>query len=120
MNLYLDDDSAKALLAILLRKAGHQVIVPISVGLSGADDPEHLLHAAQQSLVLLTRNHDDYRVLHLLVQATGGRHPGILVVRRDNDPTRDMKDRDIVRALANLEAAGVPVENELHVLNHWR
>jgi hypothetical protein len=31
-----------------------------------------------------------------------------------------MKDRDIVRAIGNLEAAGVPIENELHVLNHWR
>ncbi len=120
MNLYLDDDSAKALLATLLRKTGHQVIVPATVGLSGADDPEHLLYAVQQSLVLLTRNHDDYRVLHLLVHATGGRHPGILVVRRDNDPTRDMKDHQVVRAIANLEAAGVPIENELSVLNHWR
>jgi predicted nuclease of predicted toxin-antitoxin system len=120
MNLYLDDDSAKALLATLLRKAGHQVTVPTSVGLSGADDPDHLLHAVQQSLVLVTRNHDDFRILHLLVQATGGRHPGILVVRRDNDPTRDMKDRDIVRAIANLENVGVPIENDLHILNHWR
>jgi predicted nuclease of predicted toxin-antitoxin system len=120
MNLYLDDDSAKALLATLLRKAGHQVIVPTSVGLSGAADPDHFLHAVQNSLVLLTRNHDDFRVLHLLVQAAGGRHPGFLVVRRDNDPTRDMKDRDIVRAIANLEGAGVPIENDLHILNHWR
>jgi hypothetical protein len=103
-----------------LGKAGHRVVTPASVGLSGADDAEHLLHAVRQSLVLLTRNHDDYRVLHLLVLATGGRHPGMFVVRRDNDPTRDMKDRDIVRAIANLEAAGVPIENELHVLNHWR
>jgi hypothetical protein len=120
MNLYLDDDSAKALLAKLLRKGGHQVIVPADVGLSGADDAEHLLHTVQQSLVLLTRNHDDYRVLHLLVHATGGRHPGIFVVRRDNNPSRDMRDHEIVRAIANLEAAGVPIDNELHVLNHWR
>jgi hypothetical protein len=28
MNLYLDDDSAKASLVNLLRAAGHQVIVP--------------------------------------------------------------------------------------------
>jgi hypothetical protein len=96
------------------------VTVPNDVGLSGADDPEHLLHSAQKRLVLLTRNHDDFRVLHLLVQSTGGRHPGILVDRRDNDRTRDMKDRDIVRAIARLEAAGVAIENELHVLNHWR
>jgi Domain of unknown function (DUF5615) len=120
MNLYLDDDSAKALLATLLRKAGHLAIIPTSVGLSGADDADHLLQSVQQSLVLLTRNHDDYRVLHLLVQATGGRHPGIIVVRRDNDPTRDMKDREIVHAISNLEGAGVPIENDLHILNHWR
>jgi hypothetical protein len=120
MNLYLDDDSAKAALAALLRKAGHQVVIPASVSQSGVDDAEHFLHTIRHSRVLLTRNHDDYRVLHLLVIAAGGRHPGIFVVRRDNDPTRDMKDRDIVRAIANLETAGAPIESELHVLNHWR
>jgi hypothetical protein len=70
--------------------------------------------------VLLTRNHDDLEDLHLLVQVTGGKHPGLLVVRLDNDPSRDMKDRDIVRALTNLEQAGVPIANELHMLAHWR
>src|SRR5262249_30501722 len=120
MNLYLDDDSAKASLVKLLRPAGHPVVIPADAGLTGASDPRHLTYAVQQQLVLLTRNHDDFEDLHLLVQATGGQHPGLLVVRSDNDPGRDMKDRDVVRALANLERAGVPVINELHVLNHWR
>jgi hypothetical protein len=31
-----------------------------------------------------------------------------------------MKDRDIVRALANLTAAGIPVENDLHILKQRR
>jgi hypothetical protein len=31
-----------------------------------------------------------------------------------------MKDRDIVRAIRKLEAAGVPIANEFHILNHWR
>jgi hypothetical protein len=31
-----------------------------------------------------------------------------------------MKDRDIVRAIANLELAAVPTANEFHILNHWR
>jgi hypothetical protein len=31
-----------------------------------------------------------------------------------------MKDRDVERAIAKLEMAGVPIDNELHVLNHWR
>jgi hypothetical protein len=31
-----------------------------------------------------------------------------------------MKDADIIRAIRNLERAGVPSANEFHILNHWR
>jgi hypothetical protein len=58
--------------------------------------------------------------LSLLIQASAGRHAGIVLVRADNDPHRDMKDGDVARALRNLETAGVPIANELHILNHWR
>lgn len=120
MNLYLDDNSIKASLVNLLRRAGHQVILPADLGLAGDADPCHLAGCATHGLVLLTRDHDDFLDLHDLVQATHGRHAGILVVRADNDPARDMKDRDIVRAIANREAAQVPIENEFNILNHWR
>jgi hypothetical protein len=120
MNLYLDDDSAKASLVKLLRQFGHHVSIPADASLSGASDPRHLRHTVQSDLVLLTRNHDDFEDLHLLIHATGGNHPGLLVVRYDNDPARDMKDRDIARAVANLEKAGVAIANEFHILNHWR
>jgi hypothetical protein len=60
MNLYLDDDSAKASLVKLLRAAGHQVVIPADASLAGVSDPRHLTHTVQQKLVLLTRNHDDY------------------------------------------------------------
>jgi hypothetical protein len=120
MNLYLDDDSAKASLVKLLRKAGHHVTIPVDAGLSGASDPRHLMHAVRTNLTLLTKNHDDFEDLHLLVQATGGKHAGTLVVRMDNDPSRDMKDRDAARAIGNLRGAGVAVANEFHILNHWR
>jgi predicted nuclease of predicted toxin-antitoxin system len=120
MNLYLDDDSAKAALATRLRNAGHQVVQPASVGMSGASDSRHLLYAVQHDFVLLTKNHDDFEDLHYLVRGVGGKHPGILIVRADNDPSRDMKDQDIARAIAKLEGAGVPILNEFHILNHWR
>jgi hypothetical protein len=120
MNLYLDDDSAKAVLVRLLVRAGHQVVTPADAGLVGVSDPRHLIHAVQHGYVLLSRNHDDFEDLHLLIHETNGRHPGILVVRSDNNPSRDMKDRDIVRAIGNLDAAGVAIANEFHVLNHWR
>jgi predicted nuclease of predicted toxin-antitoxin system len=119
MNLYLDDNSAKPSLVNLLRRAGHQVTVPADLGIAGSSDPRHLASCAIQKLALITRDHD-FLDLHDLVQATQGRHAGILVVRADNDPSRDMKDRDIVRALVNLENARVPITNEFHILNHWR
>jgi predicted nuclease of predicted toxin-antitoxin system len=120
MNLYLDDDSAKGALVTRLKKTGHQVIVPADALLGGAADPRHFLYAVENGLVLLTRNHDDFEDLHRLVQATGGRHTGIMAIRFDNDPSRDMKDAEIVRAIRNLELSGAPVTNVFHILNHWR
>jgi hypothetical protein len=55
-----------------------------------------------------------------LRRAAHGQHPGILIVRADNDPHRDMRDADIARAIGNLELARAPVANEFHILNHWR
>jgi hypothetical protein len=120
MRLYLDDDSAAPLLVKLLRNAGHDVEVPRDAGLSGAADPVHLTHAIKETRAILTRNYRDFEYLHNLIVAARGHHPGILVVREDNDPKRDMKPGDIVRALANLEAAGVPVADSYIILNHWR
>ena len=62
----------------------------------------------------------DFENLHLLIREARGHHAGILVVRQDNDPTRDLTDKGIVTAVRRLEAAGVPVANEYLVLNHWR
>ncbi|HET6880954.1 MAG TPA: DUF5615 family PIN-like protein [Pirellulales bacterium] len=120
MNLYLDDDMVKGSLVARLRRAGHQVILPTDAGLVGAWDPLHLLYAVQGELMLISKNHDDFRDLDLLVQAAGGQHSGIAIVRADNDPRRDMTDGDIERALDNLQAANVLIANEFHILNHWR
>ena len=85
-----------------------------------AEDPVHLTHAIRNGRQCLTRNYEDYEVLHNLIMQAQGKHPGILVVRRDNDPTRDLTPKGIVAAIRKLEAVGVPIENEYIVLNHWR
>jgi predicted nuclease of predicted toxin-antitoxin system len=120
MRLYLDNDSADPLLAQLLRNAGNDVELPRDAGLSGEADPVHLKHAITDTRVLLTKNYRDFLYLHNLIVAAQGHHPGILVVRQDNDPRRDMTPRGIVHALANLEAAGVTIADGYHILNHWR
>ena len=120
MRLYLDDDSVSGLLIRLLNNAGHDVEIPADGGLSGQDDAVHLTHAVEGGRVLLFGNHDDFRKLHNLIVRTGGIHPGILIVRRDNDPRRDMSARAMVQSIDNLLASNTPIENQFIILNHWR
>jgi len=120
MRLYLDDDAASPLLAKLLRRATHDVQMPTEIGMTGAPDPVHLTRAIADGRICLTKNHDDFWILHNLLMQARGHHPGIFVVRQDNDPTRDMTAKGIVSAIRRLEAAGMPVQNEFIVLNHWR
>jgi predicted nuclease of predicted toxin-antitoxin system len=120
MTLYLDDDTALPLLAKLLRNAGHDVQLPSDVGMTGKPDPVHLTHAIGNGRVCLTKNYDDFWLLHVLVIKAQGHHPGILVVRQENNPARDLTAKGIVAAIRKLEAAGVPIADEYTVLNHWR
>jgi predicted nuclease of predicted toxin-antitoxin system len=120
MNLYLDDDTADHSLLAMLRRAGHTAVAPADVAAAGASDARHFIHAMVHSLVLLTRNHDDFLELHDVVVAAAGAHPGILIIRSDNDPTRDLTLRGIVTAIGKLQSAGVPLTNQCYILNHWR
>jgi hypothetical protein len=124
MIIYLDDDSVHGVPIRLLVADGHDVLTPAQAGTAGVDDPVHLTRAIRESRVLLTGNHDDFKKLHELILAASGHHPGILVVRQDNDPKRDMKPHDIVRAIRNLLAYllanSLSVGDEFHILNHYR
>ena len=120
MRIYLDEDMASALLLGFLRKAGHDVETPGGSGLMGRSDPAQFAFSIRAALVCLTANHDDYEELHLLLQAAQGNHLGIFVVRRDNDPTRDLSPKGIVNAIRKLEAANAPIRDECIVLNQWR
>ena len=122
LNLYLDDCSNSDLLADLLRQAGHRVVRPTddAVGLEGADDHVHFGFAAAHGHTIITKNPADFKALHDLDQ----RHSGVFAVYQDNDPSRDMSNADIVRAIRNLEEAaqqgGPPIQGEFHTLNNWR
>lgn len=115
MKLYLDDNSVER-----LRKAGHEVTIPADAGLSGASDAKHVKLAIESGLVVVTYDREDFTDLHDLVLASGGTHRGILLILRENNPSRDMTPRGIVTAIGKLEASKVSLENQLYVLNHWR
>jgi hypothetical protein len=120
MNLYLDDDTGDRKLVALLRKAKHNVVLPVEVKMAGESDPRHLVFALHQELVLVSRNRRDFQDLHDLIIASGGSHPGILIVGFDNDRTRDIKFKGIGKAIGNLERSGLAMGNQIIILNQWR
>ena len=114
--IYLDDCDYDRELLRHLAEAGHHLVTPAQAGLTGHPDEAHFRFAVANALVLLTKNPVDFENLH----AADSSHSGILVIYQDNDPGRDMSYADIVRAIANLEQAGVPFPGAFHVLNAWR
>ena len=116
LRLYLDDCASDRRIRRALVEAGHQISLPREFGLSGADDDLHFACAREHGLTLLTLNPHDFRELH----QRNPDHAGILVVYQDNDVTKDMTALDIARAIDNILAAGVSIQGQVHILNHWR
>lgn len=120
MRIYIDEDMAASIAVRLLRQAGHDVETPAGLGLLGHTDAVQLTSAIHEHRVCLTGNYDDFEELHWLLREANGIHAGIMVVRQDNDPSRDLTPKGIVAAIRKLESAGVPIANEYIILNHWR
>jgi hypothetical protein len=114
--VYLDDCAYHKLLANMLRQAGHSVVFPAQAGIAKEKDSIHLDYARKNGFILLTKNPKDFFEL----RQDDSDHAGIFAIYQDNDPTRDMTHADVVRAIANLEKAGVDIAGQFHILNHWR
>jgi Domain of unknown function (DUF5615) len=120
MNFYLDDCADDDDLVDLLMRRGHGVYTPRSEKIKGASDPVHLEYASAHGYALITKNPQDFRNLHDEWQVQGRTHSGILLIYLDNNASKDMEPSDIVRAIGHLLASGLPIANEIHVLNAWR
>ena len=103
-----------------MRQAGFDVLTAAEANTLEKSDAVQLAHAIGEQRVLITGNHDDFEDLHDLVLIAGGHHTGILIVRRDNDPTRDLSLRGIARAVENVLRVMPDLRDEFQVLNHWR
>jgi predicted nuclease of predicted toxin-antitoxin system len=112
LHLYVDEDTASLQLVSRLRAAGHIVIEP----LRGTSDARCWRHAQAEHAVLLTMNARDFAAL----AATGPNH-GLLLVYRENDPTRDMTAKDIAAAVDRVaETYPEGVSDQILALNGFR
>jgi predicted nuclease of predicted toxin-antitoxin system len=120
MRLYVDDDTVEHQLLKLLEEAHHDCWRPPSAGRrESVKDHVHLALAIRDGRVFVTKNYLDFAELHDLIMAAEGHHPGILIIRKDNDQ-REMKPRQIVGAIANLVQSGFETVDQLVVLNNYR
>jgi hypothetical protein len=120
VKLYLDDDTCAALLVALFRKAGHDVVIPADIGMSGSHDAEHLLRSLRDGRVFMSYNYRDFKPIHELVVGSGGSHAGIVLIRRENDSRKNMTNKNIIAAIARVELAYADLTDELIILNDWR
>jgi predicted nuclease of predicted toxin-antitoxin system len=115
LRLLLDEDTQAKLLVTLLKKAGHDVVTINDVNLTGKLDSVVLDYARQTNRILITQNCEDFDNLHNL----NPNHLGILAVYHEAIGAKDMSLKAIVKAIANLEAANIPLANQFIALNHW-
>ena len=115
LKLLIDEDAQDKVLVKSLQQAGHEVITANEAGLMSQPDSVVLDYARNTDRVLLTLNCRDFQALH----AVNYHHPGILAVYQEANPSKKMSFKAIVRAIANLEAANIPLFNQFISLNHW-
>ena len=120
MRLYLDDDLDSNALIRLLRRQGHEVVSPRAVGTRGSADEVHLRYAVENRLVLLTANARDFVELNQSWRRQQRHHNGILIVYRENNPTRDMDFQQIAQAVSEIEQSELRLDDAFNNLNFWR
>ena len=114
LRLLLDEDIKSRQLVRLLSEAGHDVQTTSDLGIDGASDIAVLAAAKAENRIVLTYNCSDFRALH----DSNPNHAGILVVYQE--PEKELSRPEIVRAISNVEKAGVSLPMALHALNQWK
>jgi predicted nuclease of predicted toxin-antitoxin system len=115
LQLLLDEDSQAKYLVNLLQAAGHDVVTVNAANLANRPDSVVLAFARQSERVVLTRNCDDFLDLH----QNDSVHSGILAIYQNADSSKNMSYQDIVKAIANIQAANYKLKNQFIVLNQW-
>ena len=120
MRFFINENLSSPRLGSRLRAQGHDPVLASDVGLLSVTYAIVLIFAIAKDLPVWTRDSEDFEDLHDLVMAAVGHHPGILIVRFDNDPHHNLTDRRIATAISKLESCGVPIRDRIHVVNQWR
>ncbi len=105
------DNDIPVELAQVLRSYGHTAVTARDLSLSAADDPVHLLTAAQHGRILVTHNKSDYLLLHTawLAWSLPLPHAGILIMKQQKLLVPQMAS-----AIEGFIKRGQPLVNQVY------
>lgn len=116
LRLLVDEDTEAHLLVELLRADGHDVLTVSEASLTAKSDQTILNFARSEQRVVLTRNCDDFFILHEADPA----HSGILAIYQDAAPRKSMNYAAIVRSIANLKSTRLALLGQFIVLTQYK
>ena len=119
MKLLVDEDTKAKQLMVRLAHAGHDVVSTTDLALDGQPDEVVFEAARAAERVLLTKNVADYVELQTASLERGQHGPGVLAIHESGDPGKNMSYPDVVRAIANIEHAGISPADSVVTLNAW-
>jgi len=98
------DENIDARLAVVLRRAGHEVSTVLGQGLHGTEDPDLFKHCVVEDRVMVTLDLDFSNVLRYPPERT----PGLIVLRGPDDlfPTVRILIRTLIEALTSESPSG--------------
>jgi predicted nuclease of predicted toxin-antitoxin system len=116
LRLLVDAGTQHRELVLLLREAGHDVLTANDAGLRKHEDDAIFAQAQFEERRILTRNANDFEALH----SAFPNHYGIIVIYPAPTRKKSMTTRDILQAIANLDASGWEISGHLIALNSWQ
>ncbi len=113
ISLYLDED-VHTYIAHVLRLRGWQALTTAESQRRSATDQDQIYFATKNGRTIVTYNVRDFPRLHYEIIASGEKHSGIIVAKRE-DPSRN------IRALLNLlnTPSAEAMRDQLVYLNNW-
>jgi predicted nuclease of predicted toxin-antitoxin system len=119
LKLLVDEDSQGKLLVNQLKKAGHNIHTVNDVDLRSASDIAVFAYAINHNYVMLTHNCIDFSELAEQILQQGKHHSGLLLIYKDNNPTKDISVAAIIKALKNLQNSKLILIDQTIILNKY-
>ena len=119
LRLLVDECILHKLLLASLREVGHDVLTVNDIQLRQQPDGVIFAAAIRENRLVITFNCADFIALSDHAQARRSEHPGILLVFRYASRLKNMSADQIVKSIANLESANIPLQNKYHILNYY-